>query len=79
MFAEFFGCDEFNRHFINIEKALAYIRNIVELEIYDLSHVSLYELRVEDGDVHKMQIMYMDIVLMRKALKETLNKECKHG
>lgn len=70
LFAEFEGKDGFNQHFIKIETALEYIQGIVEIEIYDLDQVSLYNLYEDDGTVYKMQILWIDITRMRNVKKE---------
>lgn len=69
LFVEFFGGDEFNKHFVKLETAIAYIQQIVELEIYDINQINLYQLVEEDDIVYKEQLMWLDVTLIRKAKK----------
>lgn len=69
LFVEFFGEDGFNKHFTKLETAVAYIQQIVELEIYDINQINLYQLVEEDDIVYKEQLMWLDVNLIRKAKK----------
>lgn len=70
LFAEFHGNDKFNKHFTKLSLALEYIQSIIELEFFNLTEIHLYELSEENDTVFMMQILWIDVPLIRKAKKD---------